>query len=101
MPIPHMGISLPCIDIELDALPWPFETETPTQGGYTPDLGSADGGEGYAHLPASPGQGKATTAAFLESCKLMVIAARIVDFLETGGAQGGKGLEDGMLINIQ
>ncbi|KAF8597622.1 hypothetical protein BDV93DRAFT_527295 [Ceratobasidium sp. AG-I] len=101
MPIPHMGISHPCIDTELDALPWPAETESPAQGGTTPDLSSADGGEGYLAVPASPGQGKATTAAFLESCKLMVIAARIVDFLGAGGSQGGKGLEDGTLMNLR
>lgn len=101
MPIPHMGISLPCIDTELDALAWPVEPELPiSHEGYTHDLGSADGVDGYAHMPASPGQGKATTAAFLESCKLMIIATRIVDVVGAGG-QGGRGLEDEALINIQ
>lgn len=96
-----MGVSLPCIDTELDALPWPAETESLIQGEQVTDTSSIGGGEGYDHLPASPGQGKATTAAFLESCKLMVIATRILDFLGAGGAQGGKTPEEGALINLQ
>lgn len=100
MPIPHMGVSLPCVDTELDAIPWPVEPEPPTpQEVYTPELmGQGDAEDMSAYPPAAPRQGKATTGAFLESCKLMVIAARIMDM---AGAQGENALEDGALINIQ
>jgi hypothetical protein len=99
MPIPHMGVSLPCVDTELDVLPWPAEPEPPTpHEGDPTELNPGEIEDMSAYPPAAPRQGKATTGAFLESCKLMVIAAKVMDM---AGVQGGKAPEDGALINIQ
>jgi hypothetical protein len=59
MPVPYQGVSLPSVDTELDSRPWPM------------DIADAS--------LANKAQPKITTQTFLETCKLMVIAARIMD----------------------
>ncbi|KAG8740508.1 hypothetical protein FRC10_004201 [Ceratobasidium sp. 414] len=59
MPIPHSGVNLPFVESELDSQPWPTNpTET---------------------LVVNKNQPKMTTLTFLESCKLLVIATRILE----------------------
>ncbi|KAG9106151.1 hypothetical protein FRC07_008936, partial [Ceratobasidium sp. 392] len=59
IPIPHPEVSLPSIDEELDSQPWPLEQPSSSASNITPT--------------------RSTTLAFHESCKLMMIATRIID----------------------
>ncbi|CAE6492919.1 unnamed protein product [Rhizoctonia solani] len=62
VPVPHLGVSLPSIDGDSDNQPW-------SNGlvGFPPRL---------------------TTKTFFDSCKLMVISTRIIEFLHTKDQEG-------------
>ncbi|CAE6426189.1 unnamed protein product [Rhizoctonia solani] len=55
VPVPHLGVSLPSIDVESDSLPWSDELV-----GFPPRL---------------------TTKTFFDSCKLMVISTSVISAL--------------------
>lgn len=70
IPLPHLNVNLPAVDSELDQQPW--------------NIYSAQG-----HEPEPP-QPKKTTSVFFESCRLMLIAIRIMDAVYSQGRQNWR-----------
>ncbi|QRV93002.1 Fungal specific transcription factor domain [Ceratobasidium sp. AG-Ba] len=76
MPVPHSGVSLPSIDADLDNQAWPLE----------PPLNS--------NINTTPA--RLTTLVFHETCKLMIVATRIIDIIHS---QSKRTLEEHMVLN--
>ncbi|CAE6448664.1 hypothetical protein BN14_09735 [Rhizoctonia solani AG-1 IB] len=72
VPIPHLGVSLPSIDADSDSQTW---------------------SSGLAGFPP-----RLTTKTFFDSCKLMVISTRIIEFLHT---KDPEGQDERAVINLQ